>query len=244
MNWIEETKALVAPLSHPQLEQLKGFDTPTICNALSALQSDAGRRNVTTEMLHCPFPDRGAVVGYARTATVRSARPGGLGDEAALDIWATYWRYLDEGPKPSISVVQDLDGERIGYGSFWGEINSNVHRRLGCAGTVTDGSIRDLDAIPAGFQMLARKVVPTDGYVRLVDMGCLVMVAGLEVRSGDLIHADRHGAVVIPPDLAETLAKTAAKVVAAEKRVIGLCNGADFSLASLRQAWSEMGDLR
>ena len=186
-------------LTNAELERLAKFDTPTICNALSAIQPDGGRRNVTCEMLYCPFPERGTMVGYARTAAVRSAQPSLAGDGDLLDAWVEYWRYLNGGPKPSISVVQDLDGERAGYGSFWGEINSNVHRRFGCVGTLTDGSIRDIDAIPPGFQILARKAVPSDGYVRVVDFGCIVRVAGLEVRSGDLIHADRHGAVVIRP---------------------------------------------
>ena len=232
------------PLTKLQLDGLAKFDTPTICNALSALRPDGGRRNVTTETLHCPFPDRGAMVGYARTAAVRSARPEPAGDADPMDTWMAYWHYLLDGPMPSVSVVQDLDGEQAGYGSFWGEINSNVHRRLGCVGTLTEGSIRDLDAIPAGFQMLARKSVPSDGYVRLTEFGGIVRVAGLEVRSGDLIHADRHGAVIVPAELAPRLGETAAKIVRAEKVVIDLCNSPDFSLEALREAWTRMGDLQ
>jgi regulator of RNase E activity RraA len=231
------------PLTPAGLAALAKFDTPTICNALSALQPDAGRRNVTSEALYCPFPERGAMVGYARTVAVRSARPD-LPEGDPLDVWMEYWRYLRDGPLPSIAVVQDLDGEQAGYGSFWGEINANVHRRLGCVGTLTDGSIRDLDAIPAGFQMLARKAVPSDGYVRVEDHGCIVRVAGLEVRSGDLIHADRHGAVAVPAELASRVAEAAAKVVKAERVVIDLCNSPDFSLEALREAWSRMGDLK
>jgi regulator of RNase E activity RraA len=235
---------LEPPLTKTQLDELAKFDTPTICNALSALLPDGGRRNVTTENLYCPFPDRGAMVGYARTAAVRSARPDLADGADPLDTWVAYWRYLLDGPKPSVSVVQDLDGEQAGYGSFWGEINSNVHRRLGCVGTLTEGSIRDLDAIPAGFQMLARKAVPSDGYVRLTEFGGIVRVAGLEVRSGDLIHADRHGAVIVPAELAPLLGETAAKVVRAERVVIDLCNSPDFSLEALREAWTGMGDLQ
>ncbi|MFO1055983.1 MAG: RraA family protein [Dongiaceae bacterium] len=234
---------MTAPLSGEALDALAAFDTPTICNALSALLPDGGRRNVTSEMLHCPFPERGAMVGYARTSTVRSARPFNLGAEAAMEVWTAYWRYLQDGPLPSVALVQDLDGERAGYGAFWGEINASVHRRLGCRGTVTDGSIRDLGGIPAGFQMLARKVVPSDGHVRLESFGGTVYVAGLEARSGDLIHADRHGAVVIPPDVAPRLAAMAARIVEAERGVIGLCSSPDFSLDALRRAWLAMGDL-
>lgn len=231
-------------LTAAELATLARFDTPTICNALSALQPDAGRRNVTSQPLHCPFPERGAMAGYARTVAVRSAQPDPSAQGDPLDVWHAYWRYLVDGPMPSVAVVQDLDGEQAGYGSFWGEINANVHRRLGCVGTLTEGSIRDIDAIPAGFQMLARKVVPSDGYVRVEDHGGVVRVAGLEVRSGDLIHADRHGAVIVPAELAPRVAETAAKVVKAERIVIDLCNSAEFSLEALREAWSRMGDLK
>jgi regulator of RNase E activity RraA len=230
-------------LTGKDLEELARYDTPTICNALSAMEPDGGRRQVTSEALYCPFPERGSMVGYARTAAVRSAHPSGQSESDARQVWAQYWHYLQDGPLPSISIVQDLDGERAGFGAFWGEINSNVHRRLGCVGTVTDGSIRDLDAIPPGFQMLARKAVPSDGFVRIVEFGGAVRVAGLEIRPGDLIHADRHGAVVVPPHCAQGLAATAAKIVRAERKIIDLCRSPQFSLEALSLAWSQMGDL-
>lgn len=230
-------------LSEQQLAALAKYDTPTICNALSALVPDGGRTNVTCETLHCPFPALGPMAGYAKTVTVRSARPSRQSPEESLDRWVAYWRYLEAGPRPSVSAVQDLDGGQTGCGSFWGEINSSLHQRFGCMGTITDGGIRDLDTIPAGFRMLARKVVPSDGYVRVIDFGCVVTVAGMQVHDGDLVHVDRHGGVVIPHELAPRLADAAAGVVRTERTVIDLCRSPDFSIEALREAWVKLGEI-
>ena len=87
---------------------------------------------------------------------------------------------------PPIMVMHDLDGEHAGYGAFWGEVQSNVHKALGALGVVTDGSIRDIPMIAPGFQMLAGSIVPSHAYVHVVDFGIDVEVArhgGEERRS-------------------------------------------------------------
>ena len=111
-----------------------------------------------------------------------------------------YYAYIDGGPKPSIVVIQDLDDER-GYGSFWGEVNSNIHKGLGCDAVITNGSVRDLPDIAEGFQMLADRVGPSHAFVHVVDYSRPVTVAGMRVSDGDVIHADQHGAVVIPHEV-------------------------------------------
>ena len=97
-------------------------------------------------------------------------------------------------------VMHDLDGDtgHAGYGAFWGEVQSNVHKALGALGVVTDGSIRDIPMIAPGFQMLAGSLAPSHAYVHVVDYGIDVDVHGMAVKSGELIHADRHGACIVP----------------------------------------------
>ena len=111
-----------------------------------------------------------------------------------------YLDYVAAAPRPSIVVIEDLDGEQVGYGAFWGEVQTNVHKALGCLGTITNGSIRDIPVIAPGFQMLAGSIAPSHAYVHVVDFGGDVKIHGMAVKSGDLIHADRHGAVVVPLD--------------------------------------------
>ena len=109
-------------------------------------------------------------------------------------------------------MIQDLD-EAHGYGSFWGEVNSNIHKGLGCNGVITNGSVRDLPDVAEGFQMLADRVGPSHAFVHVVDFGRPVTVCGMRVSDGDIIHADQHGAVVIPSHVCSKV-KKAAQLVA------------------------------
>jgi regulator of RNase E activity RraA len=116
-----------------------------------------------------------------------------------------------------VVVIEDLDPEP-GYGAFWGEVNSNVHKGLGCLGVVTNGSIRDLPQCAEGFQMLGGRVGPSHAYVHVEEFGGTVTVQGMTVRPGDLLHADQHGAVVIPHEVARQV--PAAALIAKRERVL------------------------
>ena len=153
----------------------------------------------TTRTLHCVRPGLAPMVGFARTATIRAKRPPGGPPEAVRDKRFGYLDYLAAEPGPTVSIVQDLDDGEAGFGSFWGEVNSNVHKALGCLGTVTNGSARDLDVLAEDFQILSGVVAPSHGFVHLVDYGGAVSVAGMLVESGDLIHADRTAPSSSPP---------------------------------------------
>src|SRR5205807_9750172 len=113
-----------------------------------------------------------------------------------------YYEYVGTGFGPRITVIQDIDGADAGYGAFWGEVQSNVHKALGCLGVITDGSIRDIPQWAPGFQALAGSVGPSHAWVHAENWGGEVRVAGMTVHSDDLIHADQHGAIVIPTDIA------------------------------------------
>ena len=191
------------PVDPEVLRKLAEFDTPTICNALEMVAPERRARGFTAQPLVCARPELPPIVGYARTTTIRAKEPSGRDPAAAGRLQMEYYQYVESGgPQPGISVIQDLDGADAGFGAFWGEVHTHVHRGLGCLGVVTDGSIRDLDMCAEGFQLLAGKVGPSHAYVHVVDFGGQVSVADMRVASGDLIHADRHGAVVIPTEVA------------------------------------------
>jgi regulator of RNase E activity RraA len=133
-----------------------------------------------------------------------------------------YYRYVDAGPRPSVVVIQDLDGAQAGYGAFWGEVQSAIHAGLGAAALVTNGSVRDLDQWAPGFQFLAAKVAPSHAFAKPVAFDTEVMVLGLRVRPGDLIHADRHGAVVVPHALVHAVPEAARAIAAREARILAV----------------------
>ena len=220
---------------------LKSIDTPTVCNALELLVPDRRGYGFTTKPLVCTRPELGPVVGIARTATIRAAHPS---DSDSNQAYArdTYYAYIDEGPKPSVVVIQDLDDER-GYGSFWGEVNSNIHKGLGCDAVITNGSVRDLPDIAEGFQMLADRIGPSHAFVHIVDHSRPVTVAGMRVSDGDVIHADQHGAVVIPHAVCGDVKEAADLIGRRERVVITAAQQPGFNVDALRRAQRESAEI-
>ncbi|MYD42676.1 MAG: RraA family protein [Gammaproteobacteria bacterium] len=233
----------MSTVSDELIEQLKELDTPTVCNALESVVPQRRGYGYTTDPLVCTRPELGSMVGYARTACIRAMHPSDVRGEAARDLQHGYYSYIDDGPKPAIIVIQDLDGEGRGYGSFWGEVNSNIHNGLGCVGLITDGSVRDIPDIAEGFQMLADRIGPSHAFVHTVSYGGGINVAGMRVSSGDLIHADQHGAVVIPNDKAHEVPDAAAAIARRERVIINAAQEEGFNFERLKQAWGDAAEV-
>ena len=224
------------------IEDLQQFDTPTVCNALEIVAPKRRGYGFTTKPLVCTRPELPPMVGIARTATIRAAHPSDLKGSEARQLSDGYYAYIDEGPKPSIIVIQDLDDER-GYGSWWGEVNSNIHNGFGCLGVITDGSVRDLPDIAEGFQMMADRVGPSHAFIHVVDYSRPVTVAGMRVSHGDLLHSDQHGAVVIPHAVAGQIKAAALEIARREQVIIRAAQPPGFNVAKLREAQGEAAEV-
>ena len=229
-------------LTAAQLGELRKFDTPTICNALEIVAPERRTLGFNTLPLHCVYPDLPPIVGYARTANIRAIEPPRDAKKAQADRLA-YFEYIAEGPAPKIVVHHDLDGAQAGFGCFWGEVMSHVHQGLGCVGLVTDGSIRDVPMNAKGFQMLARCVMPSHAWVHSVDFGGTVRVMGMTVSSGDLVHADLHGAVVIPHAVAPKIAAACGLVGRREAVILTAAKSPGFGIEQLRKALSSAAEI-
>jgi regulator of RNase E activity RraA len=203
-----------------QLEFLQSIDTPTVCNLVEIVAPERRGHGYTVTHLHCPFPDLPPIVGFAKTVTFKAKDRVPLGEAGYMQKRLDYLDYVASQPQPGIMVMEDLDGEFVGYGAFWGEVQSNVHKALGALGVVTSGSIRDIPMIAPGFQMLAGSIVPSHAYVHVVDYGIDVTVAGMATKSGDLIHADRHGAIVVPVDKIDAMKSALDGLAAREAKII------------------------
>jgi 4-hydroxy-4-methyl-2-oxoglutarate aldolase len=220
------------PLSPEEIAALRRFSTPSISNAIERFDVRPRHHGFTGPEIHCMFPDLPSIVGYASTATIAAEQPAAPGRAPQV---GDYWAFIQSLPAPRIAVIQDLDQPRA-TGSFWGEVNGNIHRALGCVGVVTDGGVRDLEEVRAlGFQFLASAAIVSHAYVHLVDFGIPVKVGGLWVRPGDLIHADRHGAITIPHEIAREVAAAAAEVEAGERAVIEHCQSKEFNVERLQE---------
>lgn len=223
-------------LSQAQAQFLQSIDTPTVCNLLEVVAPQRRGFGYTVKHLHCPFPDLPPMVGFAKTATIRTKDRVPLGEASYMSKRLDYLDYVAAAPQPGIVVIEDLDGEHVGFGAFWGEVQSNVHKALGCLGTVTNGSIRDIPMIAPGFQMLAGSIGPSHAFVHVVDFGTSVTVHGMEVTSGDLIHADRHGAVVVPLESIDAMQPALERLAAQEERIIKATQAPGASVASIKAA--------
>jgi len=230
-------------LSEELKAALVSLDTPTICNALEVVAPERRGYGYSVSPLVCTRPNLPPLLGFARTASIRAAHPNHLKGKEARALQDGYYAYVDEGLRPSIMVIQDLDGPQRAYGSWWGEVNSNIHRGLGCLGVITDGSVRDLPDIADGFQMLADRVGPSHAFVHPVDFGRTVSVAGMRVGHDDLIHADQHGAVVIPWEVVEQVREAADAIARRERVIIDAAQEKGFDMARLRKAWGDAAEI-
>jgi regulator of RNase E activity RraA len=230
------------PLSDEELNNLAALDTPTVCNALEMVAPQRRGFGYTVKPFVSARPHMPAIVGYARTATIRAMHPSDRGAEALRAERLAYYRYVAEGSRPSIMLIEDLDPVP-GYGAFWGEVQSNIHKGLGCRCVVTNGCVRDIPQCAEGFQMLAGGLAPSHAFVHVESFDVTVTIHGMTVRPGDFVHADPHGAVVIPPEAARKLPEAAAAIARREAHLIAASRRADFTYAKLAQAIREADEI-
>ncbi|NNE52753.1 MAG: RraA family protein [Sulfitobacter sp.] len=211
-------------------------DTPTVCNAIEVAQGKRGFDAFTRGTMQCSAPGA-AMVGFARTARIRAVKPPEEPAEVIKARRMAYYKYMAEGPRPGLAVVQDLDVPHA-IGAYWGEINTNVHKAFGLSGALTDGVMRDLGDLPDGFPVVAGAIGPSHGFVHVVDFDQPVEIMGLPVAPGALVHADRHGAVVIPDDLVPELEQAIAQLFQSERVVLDAVKGKRIGFDEFEAAWA------
>ena len=194
----------VAARRHPQLDQatlqkLRRFNTPTVYNGWEQITSlDASRAGISREPVTDFMPEMGPMVGYAVTVVVEPGNPDHPKRQPAA--WPKFWRFVSEQPGPKILVVQDLDRPHA-CGAPLGEVNATILRAIGCVGAIVDGAVRDLDEMRAvGFKTLARQLTVGHAHACPIRWGCPVEAFGQTIEPGRLIHADKHGFLVVPPE--------------------------------------------
>ena len=230
------------PFTAGDLEVLRQWDTPTICNALELVVPHRRGHGFTVRPVVCADPGLPPICGLARTATFRAAAPSGRPKEQDRAVRLGWYEYVAKASLPTVVVIQDLD-DTPGIGAFWGEVHSTVHKALGALGGVTNGSIRDLDMLAPGFQLIAGVVNPSHAHGHLVAYGQEVTVHGMHVQHEDVVHADRHGAVVIPHDAVRKIPAAIELGARREKVILDICRAPDFTVAKLHEAIARMDEI-
>jgi regulator of RNase E activity RraA len=221
-------------LTSEQLEILRRLDACTLANAIETFHERLRNEGFADNSVHCLFPHLRPMLGYAATVKIRgSAPPTTASNYTDRTDW---WDYILSLPAPRVVVVQDV-ATKVGFGSLLGAVHVNILRALGCAGAVTNGSVRDLPtAEKLDFPLFAGSVSVSHAYVHIVEFGAPVEIGGLKIESGDLLHGDLHGVQSIPSDIAGKIPLAAAEIIAREQDLITLCQSKDFSIEKLRAA--------
>jgi regulator of RNase E activity RraA len=218
------------------LQLLRKVDTPTVCNAIEVVQGRRGFAAFTRGTPVFTAPGQ-AIVGHAVTARIAASAPPTEPPEAIRARRMAYYRAMHDAPKPAVAVIEDLDYPAA-IGAFWGELNTTIHKGFGLSGAVTNGVVRDLGDLAPGFPVLGGSLGPSHGFVHVKTLGTPVTVFGLTVAPGDLIHADRHGALVIPPDTLPALGAAIARMQATERLVLDPARAPGFDFAAFETAWT------
>lgn len=218
------------------LDFLYRVDTPTVCNAIEVVQGRRGFNAFTRGTMVCTEPGR-AVVGYAATAQIAALAPPTEPPEVIRARRMAYYKSMHDAPKPSVAVIEDLDYPNC-IGAYWGEINTTIHKGFGMSGALTNGVVRDLGDLPQGFPVIAGSIGPSHGFVHVRSIGQPVRVMGLEVCAGDLVHADRHGAVVVPQNVIPGLAGAIHKLQETERLVLDPARAPGFDFEAFEAAWA------
>ncbi len=226
------------PYTLDDLKALQQWDTPTICNGLEIVVPERRAIGFTVEPMVAADRSLPPMVGLARVGMIR-AKEAPRGPAANRLDW---YDYVADADLPTVVVLQDLD-DRPGYGAWWGEVHSTVHKALGALGCVTNGSFRDCDMLAPGFQIVGGRIGPSHAHVHVVDFAKPVDVLGMHAVHDDVIHADFHGAVIIPADAVKRLPAAIDLVSRRERVILDVVNAPDFTPEKLRQALTASGEI-
>jgi Aldolase/RraA len=226
------------PFTAEDLEALRAWDTPTICNGLEIIAPERRAIGFTTQPMVVVDRKLPPIVGLARTGMIRAKEP----PRGAAPPREDWYEYCAADGFPTVAVLQDLD-DPPGFGAFWGEVHTAVHAGLGVRGCVTNGSFRDIDLLAPGFQIVGGRVGPSHAHVHMVQMNCDVNIFGMLAGHDDVIHADVHGAVVIPAGAVRALPEAIALMARREKVILDRARAPGFNARAMREALREAGQI-
>jgi len=193
------------------LEALKEFDTPSITNVVATYPANPlclGLYNPWTEnwytdqTIRCMYPELGRLVGYAVTCVYGLPDPG-FKRLTFMDVIDA----LDASPKPTVLVLeQRFPPEIAGKVGLSGGNMTTAMKSVGCLGLISNGPSRDIDEIrPMKFQNMLTGVCAGHGDMAVHAVNVPVLVGGMAVAPGEIIHMDENGAVKFPANKLEAV---------------------------------------
>jgi regulator of RNase E activity RraA len=181
--------------------------------------------------------------GYARTAKLSGIRPPTESPEVIKARRLDYFKYMAKGDEPTVCVVEDIDAPDC-VSAWWGEVHTAVHLGLGMSGALTNGVVRDLDDHEPGFPVVAGSIGPSHMFSHITEIDTPVSIFGMTINPGELVHADRHGAVIIPEDVMPTLGEAIKTLLRNEQIIIAPAREPGFNIDKLVEAWKIFEEAR
>ena len=225
-------------LAAETLAKLGSFDTPTICNIIELFDVRPRDAGYMDARIQAAFPEMPPAVGFAATATFRSAAPPGKGDGYA-GLRDQVERF-GELSGPAFVVFQDIDDPTVA--ATFGEVMCTTYKAFGAVGLITSGAGRDLEQVRAiGFPAFTNGTICSHGYNHTPQTHVPVHVGGITIYPDALLHGDCNGVTTIPVDIAADVADAGGEFIAAEAFVLEAMRGADVSVARLAEAQAAMG---
>ena len=221
------------PLSPAVLEALRQFDSPTVANAIEHFKVRDRVNGYASLELHCQFPDRRSMLGYAVTCTADTSMPGDTRRSGLYRVWDA----VAASPKPVVLVIQHSGHDRL-RSCVAGDMVATALQKLGAIGLVTDTAVRDLAGIrnrTQDFQVFCAGLVVAHGHTAFLDVNIPVSICGLPVKPGDLLHGDESGLLSVPLEIADRLAERAQAVRDTEKSFFDFLQSSAYTFDELRQ---------
>ncbi|MCB9161274.1 MAG: RraA family protein [Caldilineaceae bacterium] len=219
------------------LAKLAQFDTPTICNIIELFDVRPYTAGYMDGRIRAAFPEMGPIVGYAATATFRSAGPPPSG--AGYGGMIEQVERFNELSGPAVVVFQDIDDPTVA--ATFGEVMCTTYKAFGAVGLITSGAGRDLDQVRAiDFPVFTNGTICSHGYNHIPEVMVPVHVGGLFLYPDDMLHADVNGVSTIPKEIAADVADVGAEFVAAEMVVIEAMRASNPTIAQMKDARAEM----
>jgi 4-hydroxy-4-methyl-2-oxoglutarate aldolase len=220
------------PLTDFQLKKLKSLTTPAIANIIESFTLRLRNEGYTDRTIINQIAMPKHMLGYAVTAKMRTSEPPMHGSHYPdRNDW---WNALEAAPNPKIIVIEDTD-RYPGTGSVCGGLHSVIFKTLGCIGIVTNGAVRDLPELEKQhMHVYSGSISPSHAYAHIIEVGTPIKIAGLPIKSGDLLHGDMHGIVNIPLSIAPDIHPRAQTLLNHELEIVKYCTEPGFSLEKLR----------
>lgn len=226
-------------LTEEDMDSLRQFDTCMVASAVETFNLRLRNTGFTNGSIHCMFPDAPPMVGYALTARLRAGEPPIMG--GTFHDRSDLWHRVLQIPAPRILVLEDVDAHP-GLGAFVGNVHAAILKALGCIGHLTNGAVRELPSVRSmGLQLFAGSVAVSHAYAHIFDIGSKVMIGGMEIQPGDLLHGDRHGVLSVPLTIAAQIPAVAGAMERQHQKIVEFCRSSSFSIEKLSEILRKSG---